>query len=291
MTGYAARDGAAPGLVWSWEMRSVNARGLDLRLRLPDRMGALEAPLRDRMGATLGRGNVSLSLKLGRLETAAAQTLDQAALEAALAAMTQAAQAAEAAGLALAAPGPADILAMPGVYEARRAEPDLPEAAVLMKDFEALLSGFQDMRAGEGAALQAVLTRQLDEMAELTKAAADCAEARQDTAATRFRANVAKLIEATDESDEARLAQELALLAVKADVTEEIDRLQAHISAARGLLQAKGPVGRKLDFLMQEFNREANTLCSKSSDTALTRIGLDLKVRIDQMREQVQNVE
>jgi uncharacterized protein (TIGR00255 family) len=115
--------------------------------------------------------------------------------------------------------------------------------------------------------------------------------ARQEKAAQAFRDNVAKLIEAADGLDEPRLAQELALLAVKADVTEEIDRLRAHVVAARDLLATEGPVGRKLDFLMQEFNREANTLCSKSSDTELTRIGLDLKVLIDQMREQVQNVE
>ncbi|RMA42390.1 YicC family protein [Rhodophyticola porphyridii] len=291
MTGYAAREGSAPGLVWSWEMRGVNAKGLDLRLRLPDRMGALEAPLRDRMSKALGRGNINLTLRLARTAGSTAQSVDEAALQAALAAMAQATRAAEAAGIVVAAPRPADILAMPGVFDGRGAEPDPPEARVFLDDFERLLAAFQEMRAAEGAALKGVLDRQLDEIATLVEASAARAAARQDAIADAFRANVAKLIEAAEAVDSARLAQELALLAVKADVTEEIDRLRAHVTAARDLLGAEGPVGRKLDFLMQEFNREANTLCSKSSDTELTRIGLDLKVRIDQMREQVQNVE
>ncbi|WJY21015.1 YicC/YloC family endoribonuclease [Fontisubflavum oceani] len=291
MTGYAVREGSAPGQVWSWEMRSVNAKGLDLRLRLPERMGALETALRKRLGAALGRGSVSLSLKLARAPGAATQAVDQAALTSALAAMAEATRAAEAVGLVIAEATPTDVLAMPGVYDARGADPEPPALEVLLEDFDALLAAFQTMRANEGLALDAVLTRQLGEMDELIEAAATRAVARQEKAAQAFRENVAKLIEAAEGLDESRLAQELALLAVKADVTEEIDRLRAHVVAARELLTTEGPVGRKLDFLMQEFNREANTLCSKSSDTELTRIGLDLKVLIDQMREQVQNVE
>jgi uncharacterized protein (TIGR00255 family) len=291
MTGYAAREGSAPGQVWSWEMRSVNAKGLDLRLRLPERMGTLETALRKRLGAALGRGSVSLSLKLARAPGAATQAVDQAALTSALAAMAEATRAAEAVGLVIAEATPTDVLSMPGVYDVRGADPEPPALEVLLEDFHALLAAFQTMRANEGLALDAVLTRQLGEMDGLIEAAASRAVARQEKAAQAFRDNVAKLIEAADGLDEPRLAQELALLAVKADVTEEIDRLRAHVVAARDLLATEGPVGRKLDFLMQEFNREANTLCSKSSDTELTRIGLDLKVLIDQMREQVQNVE
>jgi uncharacterized protein (TIGR00255 family) len=146
------------------------------------------------------------------------------------------------------------------------------------------------MRRSEGAALATVLGDQIDRIAERTVAARAAAQVRSVTQADIFRANLATLLEASD-IDEARLAQELALLAVKSDVMEELDRLDAHVAAARDLLTKGGAIGRKFDFLMQEFNREANTLCSKSQDAALTAIGLDLKLAIDQTREQVQNVE
>ena len=147
------------------------------------------------------------------------------------------------------------------------------------------------MRQSEGAALCAVLAAQLDEVSALTQEAAALAEARKEDVAAMLKENLARVLDNTDGADPDRVAQELALLAVKADVTEEIDRLITHVAAARSLVRDGGAVGRKLDFLMQEFNREANTLCSKSGDAALTAIGLDLKLTIDQMREQVQNVE
>ena len=147
------------------------------------------------------------------------------------------------------------------------------------------------MRASEGAALGRVLAGQIDEIARLTDAAATEAEARSAAAEDTLKAAIARVTQATDAVDPQRLAQELALLAVKTDVTEELDRLRAHVDAARALLTEKGPVGRKFDFLMQEFNREANTLCSKAQSSALTQVGLQLKVVIDQMREQVQNIE
>jgi uncharacterized protein (TIGR00255 family) len=287
MTGYATAEGASAGLRWSWEIRGVNARGLDLRLRVPDGLGALEAPLRKLLGERLARGSVSLNLRIVRAEEGGAGGLDRAALEATLAALAQVRAMAEAQGMALADPSPVEILSLRG---GEAASPDLPSPEALMAEAEGLVAAFAEMRHAEGRALAEVLSAQLDRIGALVEDAAAAAEARTATQAETFRANLRKVLEAVD-VDEGRLAQELALLAVKADVTEELDRLRAHVGAARTLLSVGGPVGRKLDFLMQEFNREANTLCSKSGDAALTAIGLDLKLAIDQTREQVQNVE
>jgi uncharacterized protein (TIGR00255 family) len=289
MTGYATREGAAPGYSWTWEMRGVNARGLDIRLRLPEGLGALEAELRKRIGAVAARGSVNVTLRLSREEEGGATGVDPAALVAALDALTQVRRAAEQRGIALGPSTPADILNLRAMHDTARAE-EMPPAEVFLADADALLDAFQEMRRGEGAALATVLGEQIDRIAALTLAARDAAAARSERQADVFRANLEALMEASD-LDEARLAQELALLAVKSDVTEELDRLHAHVAAARELLSRGGPVGRKFDFLMQEFNREANTLCSKSQDAALTAIGLDLKLAIDQTREQVQNVE
>ena len=166
-----------------------------------------------------------------------------------------------------------------------------PLLAVLLEEFPKLLADFDAMRAAEGAALQQVMQAQLSEVETLTAEAATLAQARKGEMAEILKRNLARVLDNTDGADEARLAQELALIAVKSDITEEIDRLAAHVTAARDLLAQGGPVGRKLDFLMQEFNREANTLCSKAQSKDLTTVGLALKAVIDQMREQVQNVE
>ncbi|HDR29098.1 endoribonuclease YicC domain-containing protein, partial [Rhodovulum sp.] len=163
--------------------------------------------------------------------------------------------------------------------------------AALLADLDRLIDDFTAMRAAEGAALEALLRDQLAQIADLVKDAARAAEARREHMAESLRANLARVLDNSEGADPDRVAQELAMIAVKSDVREELDRLSAHVEAARALLDADGPIGRKLDFLMQEFNREANTLCSKSQSTPLTRIGLDLKHVIDQMREQVQNVE
>ncbi|MFW5641169.1 MAG: YicC family protein [Roseicyclus sp.] len=289
MTGFATREGAGEGLGWTWELRGVNARGLDLRLRLPDGLGALEAPLRKAISGVLARGSVSLSLRFVRAGGPAGTGLDPAWLDTALGAMAEVCAAADRRNVALRPPSPAEILGLRGLSDAP-VLPALPEPALLLAEADLLLEAFVAMRRTEGAALAAVLVQQIDRIEDLAEAAAVAADARAEGQADAFRAHLAKLLDASD-LDEARLAQELALLAVKSDVTEEIDRLRAHVEAARALLAQGGPVGRKLDFLMQEFNREANTLCSKSGDAALTAIGLDLKLAIDQTREQVQNVE
>lgn len=287
MTAFASSDGSDGALSWQWEIRGVNGRGLDLRLRLPDGLGAVEQPLRGALQKALARGNVTLSLKLQRAAGGAALTLQEPVLDTVLAAL---ATVQARAGDVLAPSTAADILGLRGVMEADDST-DLPDTKRLLAEAEALIAAFVTMRQTEGRALAQVMGGQLDRIATLTDAAAETATVRAAAAGTRLRAQVADLMQATETVDEGRLAQELAVLAVKADVTEEIDRLRAHITAARDLIAAGGPVGRKLDFLMQEFNREANTLCSKSGDAALTAIGLDLKLTIDQMREQVQNVE
>jgi len=198
-------------------------------------------------------------------------------------------------GLKLAATSAADIMGMRAVSDATRTDHDTGKLlAALKSDFAKLLSAFDAMRSHEGAALHKVLTGQLSQIEKLTGAAAKAANARWDKTAAQLRDNLARVLENTDGADPDRVAQELALITLKSDVTEEIDRLDAHVAAARELLADSGPIGRKLDFLTQEFNREANTLCAKAQKAQsndLTRIGLELKAVIDQMREQVQNVE
>jgi len=292
MTGYAARDVVSDGFQRSWELRSVNGRGLDMRLRLPDGLGRLDIALRERLKKALSRGSVTLSLRLTREAGTSGAEVDEPALLAALGALSHVRRAAEAQGLPVADPDPVRILTLPGVMAGAGAQAELPADEALLAEFDVLLADFLASRAEEGRALHETLQGQIGQMAPLIKEAATLADARREAAGTRLHEQMQKVLDNTEGADPDRLAQELALLAVKSDVTEEIDRLaNAHVPAAKALLEAEGPVGRRFDFLMQEFNREANTLCSKSGDATLTQVGLDLKVLIDQMREQVQNVE
>jgi uncharacterized protein (TIGR00255 family) len=294
MTGFAARRGAGAGYGWTWDLRSVNGKGLDLRLRVPDWIEGLEAALRAELQKSISRGNVSLTLKVTQDEGRddAAFRVNEMALQAALAALGRVETAAMAAGVTLRQPTAADVLTLRGVIDASAQDLDTgPLRQALLTDLPGLLADFQAMRAAEGRALATVLTAQVDRIAQLTSEAQAETATRATTQAESLREAMARVLGATDAVDPARLAQELALLAVKTDVTEELDRLTAHVAAARAHLAEGQPAGRKLDFLMQEFMREANTLCSKAQSLALTRIGLDLKTVIDQMREQVQNVE
>jgi uncharacterized protein (TIGR00255 family) len=292
MTGYAALDVASDGVLRSWELRSVNGRGLDMRLRLPDRLGRLDIVLRERLKKAIARGSVTLNLRISKEDSGAGTSIDEAALHASLSALAHVQRSVEAQGLPVGPADPARILTLPGVLASGAAEESFPPDDTLLAEFDELLAAYLASRAEEGAALRQTLSDQIDAMVPLVTQAAAQAEARKGTAADRLAENLRKILNTADGMDPDRLAQELALQAVKSDVTEEIDRLAtAHIPAAKALLTADGPVGRRFDFLMQEFNREANTLCSKSSDAALTQTGLDLKVAIDQMREQVQNVE
>ena len=294
MTGFAARRGTGAGYAWVWDLRGVNGKGLDLRLRVPDWIDGLEAAVRAELQKAIPRGNVSLTLKVTQDETRdeAAFRLNQPVLSAALKALERVEAAAMDAGLTLRQPTAGDVLALRGVIDQGTQETDTgPLRAVILADLPGLLVDFAAMRRSEGQALALVLTAQLDRIAQLTVDAQAETATRTATQADTLRDALARVLAASDGIDETRLAQELALLAVKTDVTEELDRLSAHVDAARALVADPAPVGRKLDFLMQEFMREANTLCSKAQSLALTRIGLDLKTVIDQMREQVQNVE
>lgn len=292
MTGFAARAGQAEGFTWSWELRSVNGKGFDLRFRMPDWLGALEADLRKQVSAIVSRGSVSLNLRITRDAGDNALEINPEALTRVLDAIAQIEDQAGSVGVNLTPASASDVINFRGVMDApqnRDASERLLKA--LQADIASLLDSFDAMRAAEGASLHAVLSRQLDEVETLTKTAQALLAARADDMRSSFEAAIARVMDSRADMDEARIAQEIAVLAVKSDVTEEIDRLHAHVTAARDLLASGIPVGRKLDFLCQEFNREANTLCSKAQNAQLTEIGLALKVLIDQMREQVQNVE
>jgi len=290
MTGFARAQGADAGAAWAWELRSVNGRGLDLRLRLPPGFDALEANLRDLVGKRITRGHVSANLTL-RQEKRAQFGIDESALAATLAALTRLRH-----HLPEAPPPRLEsVLALPGVMRPADAEDDAEAraalAAVLAAGFARALNDLAAARLAEGQRLAEVLGTLLHEITGLHAEAV--AEATTQPAALRERllAAIAALGAQVPLPSEERMAQEVALLAAKADVREELDRLAVHIAQARDLLAEGRNVGRRLDFLTQEFNREANTLCSKSASTTLTAIGLRLKAAIERLREQVQNVE
>ena len=277
MTGFARADGILPdGASFLWEVRSVNGRGLDLRLRLPNGLDALEPALRDAAGKLFKRGNISATLNIKREEKAGPRlTPDPVALDQALR------LALDLAARIPGAPAPRAeaLLTLPGVLRAESTELDeaAEEArrAAVAVGFSTALQALAKSRAAEGARLAEILAVLIDEIAALVALARDAAA----------------LLEGERRVPEERLAAEVALLAAKSDVREEIDRLNAHIAEARALLASGDAVGRRLEFLTQEFVREANTLCSKSASVALTRLGLDLKAAIERLREQAANVE
>ncbi len=292
MTGFCARTGASDGYGWSWDIRSVNAKGLDIRTRMPDWANALDVELRKILKSKLSRGNVSVSLRVVADDSADTQSIDETQVDKMLAAIQLIETRAADMGQGLAPSKAADLLSVRGVL-GNASTSDIPDGLIkaLRSDFDSLLDGFLSMRKAEGAELAKVLNAQVAQIEALVTDATQVLPAREAEAKTNLQAALQRITDNVDGVDADRIAQELAVLAVKSDVTEEIDRLNAHIAAAGELLATKGPVGRKLDFLCQEFNREANTLCSKSNFAELTKIGLELKVVIDQMREQIQNVE
>jgi len=289
MTGFAESSGGHGGVAWRWEAKSVNGRGLDLRLRTPPGLDGIEAPARKLASTRFTRGSLQVSLTIEPQDGARGLKIDAAALAAAV---KLARDIAAETGLA---PARVDgLLALKGVIVADDAAP-LDEAARAHRDaavLESLAAAFDALvkaRLNEGAKLAAVLTSQLDEIAALVTDASALAAAQPAALKQKLQAQMQELL--AGGLPEERLAQEAALLAARADIREELDRLAAHVVDARALLKNGQGVGRKLDFLAQEFNREANTLCSKSADIALTRVGLALKAVIDQFREQSQNVE
>ncbi|SNR52483.1 YicC/YloC family endoribonuclease [Puniceibacterium sediminis] len=292
MTGFAGAAGGRESLRWTWDMRGVNGKGLDLRIRVPDWIDGLEPGLKAAASTELTRGNVTITLRLQGTGEDTGLQLSEPFLAIVLDAMTKIEEQAMGRGLSLAPSTAAQIVGLRGILDASATETDTKALCTqLLSEFAQVLDQFIAMRKTEGQALQTILSSQLDEIDALTRAAADQIDARRDEQGQKLRAALARVMDNTEGADPQRVSQELALIAVKADVTEELDRLRAHVDAARDLLDQPGPVGRKLDFLMQEFNREANTLCSKAQSAPLTRVGLDLKTVIDQMREQVQNVE
>ncbi|MCX5570525.1 YicC/YloC family endoribonuclease [Kaistia nematophila] len=290
MTGFARAAGAGHGYRWTWELRSVNGKGLDIRLRLPPSFDHLEQPVRERVGKTLQRGNLQVGLSLQRETTASALRVNEELLRQVMDLVRRVGSEIDA------APPTLDgLLSIRGILETVDAEDDpaVAEAlaADLLVDLDTALAELVVARNREGAAIGAVLNARMDEIERLT-AAAEASPARTVEAIRKKLADqVAALLDASPALDPDRLHQEAALLATRADIREELDRLTAHVAAARALLAEGGPVGRKLDFLAQEFNRETNTLCAKANDRSLTAIGLDLKAAVDQLREQVQNLE
>jgi uncharacterized protein (TIGR00255 family) len=290
MTGFARADGVHGDTSWFWEVRSVNGRSLDLRLRLPSGLERLEADTRSLCQEKLARGNCTISLAVKRETGLMEIRLNEAALTQALAVAERAR------GLSdLKAARLDTLLAMRGVVET--AEPQESEeeqaalAHALLAGLAAALNQLVRARAAEGERLQRVIDKQLGTIEELVGRATTAVARQPEMLAVRLKEQIARLSETGVSLEPERLHQEALLLAAKADIQEELDRLRAHVAAANELIASGEPAGRKLEFLAQEFNREANTICSKASDIEISRTGLELKSVIDQLREQVQNIE
>ncbi|MEO1706295.1 MAG: YicC/YloC family endoribonuclease [Pseudomonadota bacterium] len=290
MTGFARQAGQIEGFSWVWEVRSVNGRGLELRTRLPHGFDDLEMTLKPLAARRLSRGSLNATLKLTEDQPAAGVRVNSSVLNQLLPVLADIGSRLPDA----VPPSPEGVLALRGVLEPEDTslEGDARKRLVnaLSASFEEAVVSLDEARRHEGLALTTILSAHIDEIAALTGEAASQAEKALTALREKLQTQVAELV-GDNTLDPDRLAQEVALLAVKADVREELDRLVAHVTAARALLSAGEPVGRKFDFLVQEFNREANTLCAKAGDMTLKRTGLSLKAVIDQLREQVQNVE
>ncbi len=290
MTGFARSHGASANYAWSWEIKSVNAKGLELRLRLPPGFDAVEVPVRGKAAELLSRGNVYATLTVTRDGVAPVVRINEPVLFALVNAIGNLKDRVDADK-----PRLDGLLGLKGVIEVED-EGETEEAkaaaeAAIVAGFAEALKGLSEMRQHEGRALGAILSARLDEMAALSSRA-DQAPGRQPEAVKKKLADqIAQLLESSQRLDPDRLHQEAIMLAAKADIREELDRLAAHVAQARKLLSGGGAVGRRLDFLSQELNRETNTLCAKSNDVELTNIGLELKSVVEQFREQVQNLE
>jgi uncharacterized protein (TIGR00255 family) len=290
MTGFARGQGVSGDYAWAWEIKSVNAKGLDVRLRLPPGWDAVEPAVRARAAEALSRGTIHATLNVERQGKPPVVRVNDAVLAAVLAALKALAGRVDAER-----PRLDGILAIRGVVEvvdADEAEDERRAAeASVVSGFAAALDGLAEMRRREGEALARILSGRLDEIAALILRAEAAAARRPDAVKQRIAEQVATLLEASDRFDPDRLHQEAVLIAARADVREELDRLAAHVEQAQGMVGKGGAVGRRLDFLSQEFNRESNTLCAKANDRELTNIGLELKGVVEQFREQVQNLE
>jgi uncharacterized protein (TIGR00255 family) len=290
MTGFARADGTCGAYVWAWELRSVNGKGLDIRLRIPPGWDSIDQPVRGRTAEALSRGTVNATLTVRREGVPPVVRVNEPVLAAVLSTIRDISHRIDAAPAT-----PDGILSLKGVIEVidedeREADRRAAEAAVIA-GYVTALAGLRDMRHHEGEALGKILAARLDEIASLAARAEAAPGRRPEAIQARLTEQIAQLIGASERLDPDRLHQEAILIATKVDVREELDRLSAHVAQARHLLAQGHAVGRRLDFLSQELNRETNTLCSKSNDVELTNIGLELKNVVEQFREQVQNLE
>jgi len=290
MTGFARGQGVVGAYGWVWEIRSVNAKGMDLRLRLPPGWDAIEPALRARAAEVLARGTLHATLNVDREGAAPVVKVNEQVLAAVIGTLGSLA------GRVEAEPARLDgILAIKGVIEvtdaAERDDERAAAQAVVVKGFDAALADLTKMRRHEGEALGRVLGARLNEISALVARAEAAPGRKPEAIKARLAEQIANLLEASERFDADRLHQEAILLASKADIREELDRLVAHVAQASKMLRDGGAVGRRLDFLAQEFNRETNTLCAKANDLELTNIGLELKSLVEQFREQVQNLE
>jgi uncharacterized protein (TIGR00255 family) len=290
MTGFARGHGVAGAYAWNWEIKSVNAKGFDLRFRLPPGWDAVEVPARTRAAEKLSRGTIYANLTVERKGVAPTVKVNEPVLNAVIATINQLTGKIDAA-----APTLDGILALKGVIEITE-EDERPDdhreaEAAIIAGFNQALAALVTMRNEEGATLGRLLATRLDEIAALTARAEAAPGRKPEAIKARLAEQVATLMSASERFDSDRLYQEAIMLATKADIREELDRLVSHVAQAQKLIGEGGAMGRKLDFLAQELNRESNTLTAKANDVELTNIGLQLKSVVEQFREQVQNLE
>jgi len=290
MTGFARSHGASGPYAFEWELKSVNAKGFDLRLRLPPGWDELEAIAKKRAAALLARGTVYANLNVRRANALAAVRINEEVLASVLKAASQLSGKIDAV-----APSIDGLLGIKGVIEVVEPESDEEEDKAAMAAaaaaFDKALADLVAMRQREGMALGQILSQRMDEVEALAKKAEAAPGRKPEAIKARLAEQIAALIETSDRFDADRLNQEALLIAARADIREELDRIASHVAQARELIGKGGPIGRRLDFLAQEFHREANTCCSKSNDVELTNTGLEMKNVIEQFREQVQNLE
>jgi uncharacterized protein (TIGR00255 family) len=290
MTGFARSHGTSGPYAFEWELKSVNAKGFDFRMRLPPGWDDVELAARKRATELLSRGTVYANLTVKRSNAASTIRVNPDVLNAVVKIATELAGRIDAV-----APSIDGLLSIKGVIEV--AEPEADEAedqaarVAVTAAFEQALSSLIEMRKREGATLGGVLTQRLDQIEQLAKQAEQAPGRQPEAIRARLAEQIATLLGASDRFDSDRLNQEALMMATKADIREELDRIASHLSQARDLIGKGGPVGRRLDFLAQEFNREVNTCCSKSNDLELTNTGLEMKNVVEQFREQVQNLE
>jgi len=290
MTGFARGQGLAGAYAWSWEIKSVNAKGLDLRFRLPQGWDAIEVPSRTRATEKLSRGTVYANLTVERKDVQPTVKVNEPVLAAVLSTLKGLS------GKVDAAPPSLDgILSLKGVIEVTEEDEGEEEHRAgenaIIAGFEQALAALIAMRRAEGTTIGRLLSARLDEIAALAARAEKAPGRKPDAIKARLAEQVTTLLASSERFDSDRLHQEAILLATKADIREELDRLASHVAQAKKLLGDGGPIGRKLDFLAQELHRESNTLTAKANDVELTNIGLELKSVVEQFREQVQNLE